>query len=198
MTRLIVWRHGRTEWNATRRVQGQTDVDLDEVGVAQAADAAVRLAQRRPALIVSSDLRRAAMTAEPLAELTGLSVRLDARLRERHFGPWQGLTDTEIRDRYPEDFSRWWSEGIANPEIETVDDMTKRVSAAFRDAVEQVGQGGVAVLVTHGGSARVGCASLLGWPGQIWRTMGALHNCHTAELAHSGTRGWQLVGYNVP
>jgi probable phosphoglycerate mutase len=198
VSRLIIWRHGRTEWNATRRVQGQTDVGLDEVGIAQAADAAERVARRDPTVIISSDLRRATMTAQPLADLTGLPVTLDARLRERHFGPWQGLTDTEIRERYPADFARWISEGITNPEIETVDDLTKRAAAAFRDAVDQIGSDGVAVLATHGGTARVGIASMLGWPEPVWRTLGGLHNCHWAELSHSVTRGWQLTGFNIP
>lgn len=198
MSRLIIWRHGRTEWNANRRVQGHADVPLDEVGIAQAADAAVRVAERRPTAIISSDLRRAAMTAQPLAGLTGLPIAFDARLRERHFGPWQGLTDVEIRERYPEDFARWVSEGITHPEIETIDDLTKRVAAAFRDAVDQIGSDGVAVLATHGGSARVGIASILGWPEAVWRTLGGLHNCHWAELSHSVTRGWQLTGFNVP
>jgi glucosyl-3-phosphoglycerate phosphatase len=197
MSRLLVWRHARTEWNATRRVQGQTDVALDEVGIAQAAEAAVRVAQRHPSVIISSDLRRASMTAQPLADLTGLPVRLDARLRERHFGPWQGLTDVEIRERYPEDFARWGTDGMTNPEIETVDDMTKRVSGAFRDAIDSLSADGVVVLVTHGGSAKVGIASLLGWPDPVWRTLGGLHNCHWAELTHSVTRGWQLTGFNV-
>jgi probable phosphoglycerate mutase len=179
-------------------VQGQTDIGLDEVGVAQAADAAERVARREPTVIISSDLRRAAMTAQPLADLTGLPVTLDARLRERHFGPWQGLTDTEIRERYPEDFARWNSEGITHPEIETVDDLTKRASAAFRDAVDQIGTDGVAVLATHGGTARVGIGSMLGWPEPVWRSLGGLHNCHWAELSHSVTRGWQLTGFNIP
>src|SRR5690606_19337304 len=81
--RLILWRHGQTAWNVTGRVQGQTDVDLDETGVAQAAATAPRVAQYRPDLIVSSDLRRAARTAAALADVTGLPVEYDARLRER-------------------------------------------------------------------------------------------------------------------
>ena len=96
MTRLIIWRHGRTEWNATDRVQGHSDVDLDVVGVAQAAESAARIAAHGPDLIVSSDLRRAARTAAVLASITGRTVDYDNRLRERHYGPWQGLRLVEI------------------------------------------------------------------------------------------------------
>jgi probable phosphoglycerate mutase len=199
MIRLIVWRHGRTEWNAADRVQGQTDVDLDDEGVAQAVASAPRVAAYQPDFIVSSDLRRATRTAAALAALTALPVEYDPRLRERNFGPWQGMRSSEIRERFPEDYGRWGTAGnLSDPSIETIADMAKRVAAAFRDVVERIGPAGTAVLVTHGGTARVGCGSLLGWPQDVWHTLGALYNCRHAELRHSGTRGWQLVAHNLP
>ena len=82
MTRLIVWRHGRTAWNAENRVQGQTDIELDETGVEQARLSATRLAPRRPDAIVASDLRRAYHTAEQLAVLVGADA-LAGRPRRR-------------------------------------------------------------------------------------------------------------------
>jgi probable phosphoglycerate mutase len=199
MTRLVIWRHGRTEWNASDRTQGHIDVDLDDAGVEQAFAAAPRLATYQPDLIVSSDLRRAARTADALAALTGRPVESDARLRERNFGPWQGLTSAEIRERYPDQWARLGSAApITDPDIETVDDMAKRVGAAFRDAAERVGPAGTAVLVTHGGSARVGCGTLLNWPQERWHTLGGLGNCHHAVLRHSEFRGWVLVAHNLP
>ena len=77
--RLVLWRHGQTVWNFEDRFQGQTDIPLDETGVAQAG--------------------RAASTAAPLARITGLPVSLDKDLRERHGGEWEGLTGPEIRAR---------------------------------------------------------------------------------------------------
>jgi probable phosphoglycerate mutase len=199
MTRLLIWRHGRTEWNASDRTQGHIDVDLDDVGVEQAFAAAPRLAEYKPELIVSSDLRRATRTADALAGLTGLAVEYDARLRERNFGPWQGLTSTEIRERYPHQWARLGSAApILDPAIETVDDMVKRVGGALRDAAERVGPEGTAVLVTHGGSARVGCGTLLNWPQALWSTLGGLWNCHHTVLRHSEARGWQLMAHNLP
>jgi glucosyl-3-phosphoglycerate phosphatase len=196
MTRLLVWRHGRTAWNAEHRFQGQTDVDLDETGVRQAVRAAPRLAAVKPDLIISSDLSRATSTATRLAELTGLPVGIDARLRERHFGPWQGLTAKEIEERYPDDFLRWGAvTPIRNPDIESVAAMTERVTAAFRDAITQVGDG-TAVLVTHGGAARLGCGTLLGWPADIWHTLKVLDNCRATDLRLHPVRGWQLHAHN--
>jgi len=199
MIRLVIWRHGQTEWNAAGRTQGHSDIDLDDAGRAQAAEAAPRVAAYHPDVIVSSDLLRAAHTAEALAVLTGLPVEPDARLRERHFGPWQGLTNDEIRERYPDEYGRFGHVGpVANPAIETLDDMAKRVGAACRDAVERLEPGGTAVVVTHGGTARVACGSVLGWPPDVWHTLGALHNCHHAVLRRTDTRGWQLASHNVP
>ena len=82
MSRLLLWRHGRTAWNNERRFQGQTDVDLDETGVQQAIDAAPHLAAREPKLIISSDLGRATQTARALVELTGLPLQLDLHAAE--------------------------------------------------------------------------------------------------------------------
>jgi len=197
MTRLIIWRHARTEWNATDRVQGQTDVDLDEAGVAQAAGSAPRVAAFSPDLIVSSDLRRAARTAEALSAITGLEVDHDARLRERNYGPWQGLRLVEIEQRYPDEYGRWRAGvPLRDPGIETVDDLAKRATAVMRDVAERVGDG-TAVVVTHGGTARVGCAGLLGWPPSALHTLGGLGNCHHADIRYTSTRGWQLRSYNA-
>jgi glucosyl-3-phosphoglycerate phosphatase len=199
MTRLVIWRHGRTEWNHAGRVQGQTDVGLDTEGVAQAAQAAARVAAAyRPDLICASDLRRATQTAHALSVLTGLPVALDPRLRERHYGPWQGLTWAEIRERYPDDFARWGTATpVVDPAIEPLDDMAKRVSSALREVAERVGDG-TAVVVTHGGAARAGSASLLGWPAAIWPTLTVLQNCGVSELRYSPERGWQLYAHNLP
>jgi hypothetical protein len=127
MTWLLVWRHGRTEWNASDRTQGHSDVDLDEAGLEQAVAAAPRLAAYAPDLIVSSDLSRAARTADALAALTGLTVERDARLRERYFGPWQGLTQDEIRSRYPTEYVGWSTASVVGDlDIESVDDRRPR------------------------------------------------------------------------
>ncbi|HEV7898236.1 MAG TPA: histidine phosphatase family protein, partial [Planosporangium sp.] len=135
MTRLLLWRHGQTDWNAADRVQGHLDVDLSEVGRTQAETAAARLAELHPDRIVASDLRRAADTAEALAAITGLDVAYDARLRERHYGEWQGLTNSEITARWPEESERWRA-GHAVPGfgIEDLDELGKRMANALQDA----------------------------------------------------------------
>jgi probable phosphoglycerate mutase len=103
--RVLLLRHGRTRWNAQRRFQGQADPPLDDVGRAQAYEVAALVAALEPQLIVSSDALRAAQTAAPLAEITGLPVQLEPRLRERSLGHWEGLTREEVQERYPDEFA---------------------------------------------------------------------------------------------
>jgi glucosyl-3-phosphoglycerate phosphatase len=197
MTLLILWRHGNTDWNAGDRVQGQLDTPLNDRGRQQAATAASRLAALRPAAIVASDLRRAADTAAALAALTDLPVRLDARLRERYFGDWQGLTIAEIAERYPAEYARWQAgEPDFGCAAESVDDMAKRVGAALRDAVDAA-PGGTIVVATHGGAARHGIGEMVGWPPQVTRSLGGLGNCHWSELRLDAARGWRLRAHNL-
>lgn len=197
MSTLILWRHGTTEWNAEHRVQGHTDAPLSALGHTQAAQVAPQLAARSPVAIVSSDLSRATDTAMPLAQLTGLPVRRDPRLRERAYGDWEGLTMTEIAERFPAARARYRSgEHDLGHGIEPPADVMKRVGEALREAVGAA-DGGTTVVVTHGGAARYGIFELLGWPAELLGTMGALANCHYTELRLDAARGWMLHAHNA-
>jgi len=198
VSRLIVWRHGNTDWNAGHRVQGQTDVPLNELGRQQAVEAAALLVRFRPEVLVSSDLRRAADTAAALAALTGLEVRYDDRLRERYFGPWEGLTMAEVAASRPEEHARWTAgEDYVGAEVETLHDLGKRMCDGLLAAAELGSHGGTVVVATHGAAARQGIGHLLGWPREQLRTLRALQNCHWVELTHDAARGWQIGAYNV-
>jgi probable phosphoglycerate mutase len=96
-TRICLIRHGETAWNAELRIQGQRDLPLNETGKMQAEALAERLAGERFAAIYASDLARARQTAQPLADLHRLPVRLEAALRERNFGDCEGKTREEIQ-----------------------------------------------------------------------------------------------------
>jgi len=198
VTRLIIWRHGQTVWNLHNRIQGQTDVDLDDTGRTQAAAAAAALAAERADVLLSSDLRRARDTAGALAALTGSPVDVDNRLREREYGAWEGLTHEQISARWPEEFLRWKSGGpVPECGLEDMADVAKRVGAALLDAADRVGQTGTVVVVSHGGAARQGMGAVLGWPLEVARSVGPLGNCHWAELRGSATTGWRLYAHNV-
>jgi glucosyl-3-phosphoglycerate phosphatase len=193
--RLLIWRHGRTEWNATGRIQGQSDVALDETGVQQAHEAAPLLAAEEPDAIVSSDLSRARRTAEVLARLVGLPVALDARLRETHFGPWQGLTSAELQAEYPDEYGRWvQGKRVAIPDAEEPPQVAARMVAAIDDALEATN--GTLVVVTHGAAARRAVGALLGWSDEVVGKLGPLANCRWSELWHTAS-GWRLHAHNI-
>jgi len=198
VTRLIIWRHGRTAWNAEGRIQGQSDVDLDDTGRQQALVAAEVLAALRPDAIVASDLARAAQTAAALAGIVDLPVHHDQRLRERHFGDWQGMSGGEVSAAYPEDYRRWRQGGSdLGHGIEDIDDVAKRGAAALSDAVAGVPSGGTVVVATHGAIARYAIGQILGWSRESTSRMMALRNCHWTELRVHPVRGWMLVAHNV-
>jgi probable phosphoglycerate mutase len=189
-------RHGQTVWNAERRFQGQSDIPLDETGQAQAQRAAGLLAALRPDMIVSSDLSRAASTAAPLARLTGLEVSLDKDLRERHGGCWEGLTDTEIRARYPQEYTRW-----APPDGELSTVVADRVGAALLRVAaalhESDGGSGLAVVVSHGAALRLGMSSVLGIPQDLSGVLGPLSNCSWSVLGLRRDGRRRLLEHNA-
>lgn len=192
----MLWRHGQTVWNAERRFQGQSDIPLDEVGQAQAERAARLLAALRPDLIVSSDLSRAAQTAAPLSRLTGLDVTLDKDLRERSGGCWEGLTDTEIRTRYPVEYANW-----TPPDGELSAVVADRVAGALHRVAEaaagkQDAKPGLAVVVSHGAALRLGMSRLLGMPEDLFGVLGPLSNCSWSVLGRRHGR-WRLVEHNA-
>ena len=107
IARICAIRHGETAWNAEGRVQGQTDVPLSPVGEAQARALVPALAGERFAALYASDLARVRQTAAPAARALGLEVRLEAGLRERHYGKFETLTYAEARERHPADYARF-------------------------------------------------------------------------------------------
>jgi len=196
VSRLIIWRHGQTEWNAADRIQGHLDIPLDDVGRAQAGEAASRIADEHPDAIVASDLRRALDTAAALSAVTGLPVRRDERLREQNFGQWQGLTNDEAKSAFPQAWDRWRrGEAVADYGIEDRTSLARRALAAMDDAA---GLGATVVVVTHGGTAKLAMGALLGWPADVSSRVMGLLNCHWAELQwHRHRGGWVLRSYNV-
>ncbi len=195
--RLVLWRHGRTRWNAEGRDQGHSDIELDELGRAQAEAAAPVLASLAPTAIVSSDLRRAASTAEPLARLTGLVPALDPDLREIHLGAREGLTGSEARARFPDEMARLAAgEDVHVPGAETYAETAARVAGALQRHVTAMADGDLLVVVSHGSAMRVGACRLLGLPQRCWSVLGGFDNCHWAWLVEQ-RHGWAVQGWNV-
>ena len=190
-TRLVLWRHGQTAWNVEGRFQGQSDIPLDVVGEQQAERAARLLAALAPDAIYSSDLARALATAAPLARLTGLPVVPDKDLRERYGGLWEGLSDTEIRSRYPLEHAQWLPPGG-----ESSATVAQRAVAALERIADGLPPGSLAVVVSHGAALRLGAAKLLGFPEELWGAVGPLANCSWSVLARRRGR-WRLIEHNA-
>ena len=196
--RVVLWRHGRTAWNADSRFQGTTDVPLDAVGIAQAARAARDLATLDPDRIVSSTLQRAHDTASALASLVGLDVGTDPALRETFAGTWQGLLREEIIARDGDLFARWASgEDVRPGGGELRQEVADRVSDAVRRHLVGVRPGGTLVVATHGGAARAGIGELLGLPIEHWTVLGGLVNCAWSVLEELPDGRWRLVEHNA-
>jgi probable phosphoglycerate mutase len=111
-TNIILIRHGETAWNAERRLQGHLDIPLNAEGERQARLLAEALAPGRIDLLVSSDLQRARQTAQAVATLRGLPLQIEAGLRERCYGGFEGLLYAEIEQRFPVEFAAWQGRDI--------------------------------------------------------------------------------------
>lgn len=197
---VVLLRHGQTEWNASRRLQGQADVDLDETGVAQATHAAGALAAMGPAAVVSSDLVRAARTADAVAVAAGLDVVVDARLRERAFGAWEGLDHAEIEGGWPAEYALW--SGGGQPDdvgLEPRGEVGTRVATAVVEHAGRLEREQTLLVVTHGAAISAGIAALLGQDAGAWNGVSGLGNCHWSVIhpTRSGHPGWRLSAHNV-
>lgn len=151
-TECIVVRHGETVWNLEERLQGHQDSPLTQNGVRQAEAVAQRLCAEQFEALYSSDLPRARRTAEIIANRTGHPIRIDARLRERNFGIFEGLTKSEMAERYPEEYRQYLSGDVDRPVPDGESRRVKyvRVTACFEDlAAAHIGRR--IVVVTHGG-----------------------------------------------
>ena len=151
MSHLILIRHGETVWNRERRMQGQSDSPLSDIGLRQARLLAQRMKEIEFTALYSSDSGRAHDTARCIAEVTGHQLIIEPRLRERHFGVFEGLTGPEMQKQHPEAYAHF-----KNREPDYVVPGGES-AAAFRDralaclaeiAIRHVNE--VVVVVTHG------------------------------------------------
>jgi probable phosphoglycerate mutase len=152
-TRVLVLRHGQSEWNALGRWQGQADPPLTALGEQQARIAGRLLASECPPFdaVVTSDLDRARVTGETIAGIIGCSVRrLDPRWRENHAGEWQGLTREQIRREWP----GYLESDQRPPGFETAESTLARSLAAL-DSIASGFTGGCVLVVSHGGVLRL-------------------------------------------
>ncbi len=155
MPRLLLVRHGLTDWNSQGRIQGHTETQLSAVGLRQAEALARRLSVEKIDAIYASNLNRAVVTARTIAQHHGLPVQIEPRLCEADYGAWEGRTMGELREQDPERAAAWLSEPttVAPPGGETLEDVAERV-ASFLEELRARPDDEQIVLVGHGGSLR--------------------------------------------
>lgn len=201
LRRLVLLRHGQTDYNVAGRMQGHLDSILTEWGLAQAVGVAPEIARFLPDRLVSSDLRRAAETADVVGHACGQPVKLDPRLRETHLGEWQGRTVAEIEEGWPGAIARWRSDPAwAPPGGESRIDVVRRSRPVVDELDEEYATSAeaTAVLIAHGGLIAGLVSGLLGLPTSVWPAIGGIGNCRWSTLARRDDHPrWRLAGYNV-
>ncbi|MFZ6649105.1 histidine phosphatase family protein [Undibacterium sp. TJN25] len=156
MTEILLIRHGETAWNAVRRLQGHLDIPLNEEGTRQAKALAWALKNEKLDAIFSSDLQRALQTAGEIATLQNLDIQVDAALRERCFGGFEGVLYSDIPHQFPEAYVTWQSrdpDALFPPGERTGESIrqfhTRTMEAILRHARQHEGK--KIALVAHGG-----------------------------------------------
>ena len=153
--RLLLVRHGETEWNSEQRYIGRTDLPLSEKGFQQAQALARRLKDEAVDVVYTSDYQRASQTASAIADVLQMPVREDKRLRELDFGRWEGLTLVDIQERYAETYANWIEDPQASPpDGESLAHLQDRVSSLLGELLTHHPDDTVA-LVSHGGTFQI-------------------------------------------
>ena len=165
MGQLFIVRHGETVWNREGRIQGHTDVALSDRGVEQATRLANRLSSVPLHAAYASDLCRASATASLILQGRQVPMHPTPRLREYHKGAFEGMTDAELRSRYPDEYPSYVAKNLdyAPEGGESTREVSKRLSSIICEIKERHLDDTVLV-VGHGGSLRAAMMALLGMP----------------------------------
>ena len=172
MTRIILVRHGQTEWNRVERFRGRADVPLNETGLAQAEATGKRVASEwQPVAVYTSPLSRSVKTAESIAKHYDLKVQIHPGLADIDYGEWQGLSPEEASQRWPEEIDAWYNHPhLARiPGGETLDDLRARLMQTVNElATRHTGE--TIVLVGHTVINRIILLGILGLGNdRFWR-----------------------------
>lgn len=200
--RIVLVRHGESEWNAAGLIQGHAGIGLTERGHAQARAVAALLVQEYPecGLLVRSDLARVAETAGPVEQAFGVTARVDRRLREIDVGTWSGKTREQVAVDDPHGLDAW-QRGLDTPRGggERLSELQARVLAAVQGIAEEAAAGGeeTVILFTHGGPVRSVVEAVVGLPVDRTRVLGPVGN-GSMTLVEWDTHGEgsRLLSYN--
>ncbi|MEA4973298.1 Phosphoserine phosphatase 1 [bioreactor metagenome] len=172
MLRLYFMRHGETVWNTERRYQGMTDIELSAEGIKQAECVTERFKNIRIDKIYSSPLKRAMLTAKPIAENKGLEIITEDAFREIHFGEWEGKTVPDLTEKYGDSYINFIREphNYGFPGEENIDNVIKRIKPSIDRIIEN--EDGNVLIISHGGIIRLMIMYIMGldnsWFTKMW------------------------------
>ena len=172
LARLLLVRHGKTEWNETGRYQGRSDIGLSGVGIQEAGALRQRLAGEKIDAIYCSDMKRAVETAQVIASGRNIEPVACEELREIDFGAYEGLTFEEVMQRYPG--TNWWTAQNAEarlPQGESINQLASRVDR-FVARLREHADAETVLVVAHGGALRALICLLLGIGLEHWWQIG--------------------------
>ncbi len=197
--RLILVRHGQTEWNQLGRIQGRTDIPLNDTGIMQARAAGEWLSQRRIDAVYSSPMQRAFDTATEIARPHGLPVISLDDIIEIDFGLWEEKTADELKKLYPEYWNDWsWhldEEKSANMQAESAYTILNRVKRALNSIFEENTAGSTAVVVSHTMPIKLIMANAIGLPLKSLQSI-KVGNCGICELDMNTDMSGSLITWN--
>ena len=164
MAKYCFVRHGQTNWNIQGKWQGHTDIELNETGVLQAKQAADQLREHQFSAIYSSDLSRALQTAEAINIHHGMRIITDERLREQHFGKWEGLGQKDVPGLYPREWEAFRTDPINSAAVggESMQDLANRMLEFLSESEARHNEDDHVLVVAHGLSLAVLMCALEG------------------------------------
>lgn len=171
-TKIILVRHGETEWNLQGRFQGIKDTDLTETGLVQASKVA-QVLKGSFEKIYTSPLKRAYETAEIIGKDNLIKPIIIDKIKEIDFGQWEGLSIKEIKEDFPKEFKLWREDGVVAP-LCGGDLSLKNASLRAKEAILQVAyenKGGNIVIVAHGGIIKAGLIGIFDWDMTMYHKM---------------------------
>lgn len=176
--RLYLIRHSEVEGAGDRKLLGRTDTPLSTNGLEQSHQLAEALSAARLSAVYSSDLQRARMTAEIIAERSQLKVQPNCVWREIDMGDWEGRTMTSLHDESPELVAQLFNDSASfvYPNGESFGVFTARVRGALDQLLTTLDSSNIA-LITHGGVCRVIVGDALGMPAQNWLRLAQDYGC---------------------
>lgn len=199
MMKLILVRHGETDWNKQCRVQGRNDIPLNERGLAQANAVAHRLEDREISAVYSSPMQRAKSTAGAIAKKFGLDVKELPGVTEINFGLWEGKDHEQLKALYPEFWNDWtWQldpKRCAYMQSECQLDVLKRSVDALKTVFAENGGNATVAIISHTMPIKLIVSNAIGLPLESLKLL-KVDNCSVCEINIDQTMHGELITWN--